>query len=330
MTLIFQLQGSDLFNEPDQEIILAAKQIVFEQFPQAYNPSLIQVDNGFILIFRHCPERVYQSWLSDIGIVLLDENLNPVTEPELLNTRSKRSKTPSQAEDARIFSHRNKLYIIYNDNIDEIFFETWKRRDMFIAELQYSNGHFNLAPPLKVYNEEKYASVMQQKNWVPFEWNRNLYFSYSLNPHEVITPSIRNGACHLAYKSEPKIDWPYGKMKGSTPPLLVDGEYLAFFHSWEKMKSPSSFGHKLYHYFMGAYTFSTEPPFEITQISPKPIIGKDFYVPSLYSEKRVIFPGGFAVKNDRIYLAYGRNDCEIWIATIDKNALKKSLIRVEK
>lgn len=314
----------DIFHEPDQGIVLETKQIYFERYPDAFNPSIIKNDEGFILVFRYCPDRVSQSWVSQIGIVQLDQKLNPISEPQILNTRPKKSKTPSQAEDPRIFPYRGKLFLIYNDNINEIYFDHSKRRDMFIAELQKNDQGFTLSTPLKLFPEEKYNHQLQQKNWVPFEWDKNLFLGYSIMPHEILAASLRNGHCSTAFKTETTLSWIYGNLRGGTPPQLFDGEYLAFFHSAAKTRSPSSYNWKVWHYFMGAYTFSTEPPFNITQMTPKPIIGEDFYTPS-YREKRVIFPGGFAISDNRIYVAYGKDDCELWIATLDKTALKAAL-----
>ena len=84
----------------------------------------------------------------------------------------------------------------------------------------------------------------------------------------------------------------------------------------------------LRHYYMGAYTFSPEPPFNIKKITTFPIIADGFYTPSDY-DKRVIFPGGFVSDGEHIYIAYGKDDCEIWIATLDKEELKKNLKPVE-
>ncbi len=319
----------DIFYEPEQGIVVTTKQIEFEKYPGSYNPSIFKVDGGYLLTFRYSPDRDNQNWVSYIGLVVLDENLDPIGEPELLNTRIKKSKTPSQTEDARIFAFRNKFYLAYNDNMDEIYFDHGKRRDMFIAELFFSDGHYQLSPPIKLFYEERYDSDPKQKNWVPFEWNNSLYFSYSLHPHEVLMASLRNGECFSVYKTDPPIQWIYGTLRGGTPAVLVDGEYLAFFHSASKNKSPASYDWRVWHYFTGAYTFSAKPPFEITKMTPSPILGENFYTPS-YREKRVVFPGGFIDAGPVLYMAYGKDDCEIWIATLDKEQLKKFLVPVKK
>ena len=314
----------EIFDQPDQQIVIATKKFEFDRFPGAFNPSIIKMDTGFLLTFRYCPDLSNQPWLSYIGIVVLDPSLNPTTSPKLLSTRAKQSKTPSQTEDARFFTYRNKLFLLYNDNLDEIYFDTGRRRDMFMAELTSSDGHFQLSSPLKLVFEEKYQSQWQQKNWIPFEWHNELYFSYSIHPHEVLSPNFKTGICHALYKTTAPIQWPYGPLRGSSYAQLVDGEYLAFFHSGIKIKSSASHNWKLWHYFMGAFTFSPDPPFAITKMTPQPIISEDFYTPS-YREKRVVFPGGFAIDGPYIYVAYGKDDCEIWVATLDKEALRKAL-----
>lgn len=311
----------------NEKIVIATKQIEFEEFPGAFNPSLIRVDEGFLLTFRFCPDVSFQSWINYIAVVLLNENLDPITDPQVLNTRPKKSKTPSQSEDARVFAYRNRMFLIYNDNVDVTGSSQCDRRDMFMAELLCENGSFKLSPALKLIHEEKYGSVLWQKNWEPFEWNNTLLLTYSLNPHEVIFPNFSSGTCYHCYETKAEFDWKYGNPRGSTPPILVDGEYLAFFHSALKTVSEVTHGQKMWHYFMGAYTFSPEPPFEITKMTSLPIIGEGFYTNSDL-EKRVIFPGGCVVTDNAIYVAYGKDDCEIWIATLDPEALKKALVPV--
>ena len=74
---------------------------------------------------------------------------------------------------------------------------------------------------------------------------------------------------------------------------------------------------------MGAYKFSADT-LKITKMSTSPIIGENFYTKNS-AHKKIVYPGGYALSNSTIYLAYGKDDCEIWIATIDKNALKKAM-----
>lgn len=310
-----------------QEIVIATTEIKLDKFPGAFNPSIIKIPEGFLLTFRYCPD-VYNSGLSYIGVVLLNEMLEQVSEPKLLSARSKQSRTPSQAEDARVFSYKGRLFLIYNDNVEITNPQTWERRDIFIAELSFGDNDFKLSSPLKLVYNEKYHTQMWQKNWVPFEWNNTLLLIYSINPHEIIYPNLMSGSCYHCYETWMDIKWKWGKLRGSTPPLLVDGEYLAFFHSGVKANSSVTMGWELWHYFMGAYTFAAQPPFQITKMSQQPIAADGFYTESS-NEKRVVFPGGFAISGSHIYVAYGKDDSEVWIATIDKDALMRSLKAVK-
>jgi predicted GH43/DUF377 family glycosyl hydrolase len=324
----FSLSAIALPLEPNaNHLMRSTTRIHLKEFPNAFNPSLIEHGEGFLLIFRYLPYPHNQPWISNIGIVALNHLLSPVSKPQILKTRFQSSRIPSQSEDARVFSYRGRKFLIYNDNVDVVCPSYWDRRDLFIAELFCTQERTTLSAPLKLFCNEKLGQLWQ-KNWVPFEWNETLLLSYTLNPHEVLSPNLKNGECYSCYWTNPPIHWDFGTLRGSTPALLIDGEYLAFFHSGRVASSTASWGYDLWHYFMGAYTFSSTLPFEITKMTPLPIIANDFYTPS-NKEKRVIMPGGFVVRGSLIYLAYGKDDCEMWIAVLDKEELKKSLIALK-
>lgn len=326
LSLLLQTQ-SEATNS-NANFVIATKKIYLEKFPNAFNPSLIEMDNGFLLIFRHCLAP-HQPWVSYIGIVLLDQFLEPISEPQLLNTPAKFSNSISQAEDARIFTYKNQIYITYNDN-KEVHNPDYRydRRNMFLAKLSYKRKKFFVENTIKLHYPEVYEERKIQKNWTPFEWKKHLLFVYSQEPHKILRPDLKTGLCEEIYNTPFPNDWGWGLLRGGTPAILIDGEYLSFFHSSTLTSTESSDGILMFHYYMGAYTFSAQPPFHVTKSSNFPIIGEGFYTRSNY-EKRVIFPGGIVAKGPNIYVAYGKDDAEIWVAIIDKLALKKSLVKVE-
>ena len=322
------LSFTDLCASEEQGIVLATKRLIFEEFPDAYNPSIVPFQEGYLLCFRHVPNHHVHPWVSHTGIVILDKTFTPISKPQLLKMRPKQSKTPSQAEDARLFTYKGRVFLIYNDNIEVTHPTLSDRRDMFVAELFYQNGFFTISAARKLIHEAEYQSRIWQKNWVPFEWNGMLLLTYSVNPHEILYPNFVSGNCYPYHKTELDLAWKWGGLRCSVPPLLDEGEYLSFFHSASFTSSPASWGYDMWHYFMGAYTFSKDPPFHITKMSASPIIGDNFYTPSSFY-KRVVFPGGCVISDSYIYVAYGKDDREIWIATLDKAALKRSLIPVQ-
>lgn len=306
----------------EQKIVIATKQLLFEDFPDSYNPSILKVDEGILMCFRYCPDRYSDPWLSYIGIVLLDKTFEPISKPQLISTRTKNSKTKSQSEDARLFSYRGRIFLIYNDNMEVNDTSYTDRRDMHIVELFKKGDQYSASAPLRLLHQEK--SYLWTKNWAPFEWNGKLLISYTVNPHEILYANLLNGDCYSCYEIPANTEWQFGEVREGSPAQLVDGEFLAFFHSGTVLSSYASWGWNLWHYFMGAYTFSPEPPFAMTSYTPLPIVARGFYTQSNH-EKRVIFPGGFVVMDPYIYVAYGKDDYEIWIATIDKAELKKAL-----
>jgi predicted GH43/DUF377 family glycosyl hydrolase len=350
LNFVTNLEAS-IFELSDSPVV-STKKIYLKGFPGSHNPSLVCTANGLLLTFRYCPH-INQPWISYIGILPMDNSFKPTSLPQILHTRKANDITPSQSEDARIFSLNNELYLIYNDNVEITSPNNQERRDMFLAKIERLGDNFLVSNPVKLYHPQNYFLQNWQKNWIPFEWNNTVLLSYTLAPHEVLIPRSVNKtfisedltnssqildemhelpqvgeACEVLFSTQPSLKWEWGEIRGGTPAVLVGDKYLAFFHSSKLMASECTEGVPKHHYFMGAYTFSNMPPFEITHISPKPIVGNNFYTNSSAS-KRVIFPGGFVIIDDFIYVAYGKDDREVWIAKIDKYGLEKSLVSVQ-
>ncbi|HSX04017.1 MAG TPA: hypothetical protein VLG76_04750 [Rhabdochlamydiaceae bacterium] len=199
---------------------------------------------------------------------------------------------------------------------------------MYLSELSYDGVHFMLSKPLKLVHTEKYNTRLWQKNWCPFVWENTLLITYTINPHEIVYPNLVTGECYPCYETEVKSNWEYGELRGSTPAQLIGEEYLSFFHSGKYTSSQASPGYDLWHYYMGAYTFSPDPPFEMTKMTPIPIVAEGFYTQSNH-EKRVIMPGGFVVSGPSIFVAYGKDDDEVWIAILDRAQLQNALVPVQ-
>lgn len=325
--LIFEQAYEDSpkkLNSLKKNIVVSTKKINLDEFPEAFNPSIIKADFGYLLTFRYCPLKPHDVF-SYVGIVRLDHDFNVISVPQLIDTRFGNHDVPAQSEDARIFSCNGQLYIIYNDNPKVTMPTIHDRRDLYIAELHESEGYYFLSHPLKLKHEDKYSKVLWQKNWVPFESNGSLYLSYSIYGHEVLKANLETGICSPVHHTTMNFQWHFGSLRGGTPALLINGKYYSFFHSSMLMTSYASRGKEMIHYLMGAYTFSKDPPYEILEITPAPIEGKGFYTRS-DCDKRVIFPCGYVDGGDVFYVTYGKDDREMWIATIDKLNLAKCMV----
>lgn len=331
LTTFFVLQWTPLIgivdlNEFNENHILENKRIHIPEYPYIFNPSIVRWLDNILMIFRI--NDAQQKRTNQFGLVWLDENFNPCSQVYLLESRNKSPYLPPNEQDPRFIVYQDNLYIAYNNIIGPVELEM---RRIFVAQIQYEKNQFFIENPEILISFDTPAKRME-KNWVPFIWEDKLLLSYSINPHIVLQPTFKNHQCDLIAKTQFSSQWQWGELRGGTPAQLNGEEYLAFFHSYKDMKTIQSKNAKISHYFMGAYTFSGHPPFNITRISSRPIICDDFYEPPYYKTwkpLRVVFPGGFLMDDNFIWIAYGRQDHEVWIAKLDKTQLLNSLVPVE-
>ncbi len=321
-----------------QEFVIETKQIKIANHPYAFNPSIIQWNGGILLSFRELDAQ-QKSYL---GLVWVDEAMNPISPVQMLSTE-----VGSGFEDVRLVSAQEKLYIVYSGTPNNP--EKSENDQKTIIGSSGSNVRIRTAELIydenfSIQNDECFILFdaenpnRPEKNWVPFERNGELLFSYSLSPHKVLRPIWGTGKCETVSLSNYKIESHLGELRGGTPGLLLEnGKMLSFFHTQKHMKSQQSLGQATPHYFMGAYLYSSDTSLEITHISPDPIVGPGFYNGNFYKPHwhnvNVVFPGGFIMqeKNEKKYawVVYGRQDHETWAVKIDLDNLLKSLVEVK-
>lgn len=148
-----------------------------------------------------------------------------------------------------------------------------------------------------------------EKNWAwfPDEDEGALNFVYSINPHVVVSTKGTSIVNH--WESAFETAWRHGDLRGGTNPVLIGDEYLAFFHSSLPWKTIPIYGLRR-RYFMGAYTFSAKPPYQVLRITPEPLLIGSEHGPKIPGAPAVVFPCGLIKESDStLYLTYGINDC---------------------
>ena len=265
------------------------------------------------------------SKLTKWGLVYLDEDFNPISPAYVIEFINKSPFLPPKEQDPRLITLNEHLYIVYNNIFGPLEQEM---RRMFIAQVHFDGKKFFITDAEPFLEFEGQVNKRMEKNWVPFIWENQLLLAYSLAPHRILQPLFGKSRCKSIASSGCHIPWEWGELRGGTPALIDDEEYLAFFHSYKNISTVQSAGKKVSHYFMGAYTFAKEPPFNITRISQNPIIGDKFYQGPLYNTwkpLRVVFPGGFISDKHYVWIVYGRQDHELWVVKLDKAGLFKSM-----
>lgn len=326
----------------DLGIVKAVKKINIEGVVAPYNASMLEDKDGYLVVFRYdikerrkfggitTPFRQKIPFPSQkmpfrtfIGAIRLDKEFNQTSSVLKIDTKSDFS------EDPRIFTAEGKLYLSYNDMQENDVYS----RSMRLAELDPET-----LQPIFISDIDQHISTVE-KNWVPFtrkesSGEEKIYFGYGINPHKIMgmKDPKSNQMDHPIFPhtaSLQKTPWKekkWGVLRGGTPARLVDGQYLAFFHTlFYENKRPW--------YAMGAYTFEANPPYRVTALSAAPIIFKGIYdtpaINTAHSKKKAIYPAGMAFGQedgkDVIYLSCGENDSSVKILTFDKDALLQSL-----
>lgn len=327
LILMGSLSASLNLEKRAQHFILETKQIRLPNYPKAFNPSLVRWKGELWMCFRIFPDP-NEILVSHLGIVKLSETFEQIGEIQILHFLDHSKLIRHSLEDGRLITSGEHLYIIYNDHQEPQ--SRWLRRVCF-AELDCDGDRFYCKNSEIFLHFEGVNPKKQEKNWTPFEFEGKILFSYSLQPHRIMEPLYGTKGCKTLFDSKVDIKWDWGETRGGTPAFLVHDEYLAFFHSMREMKTVHSKNKSMMHYFMGAYTFRAQPPFSLTRISKEPLVAKGFYKPQHnyhWGPRRVVYPCGYIQDENFIWVSYGREDGEMWIAKMDKKMLLDSLIPV--
>lgn len=282
--------------------------------------------------------------------VIADEkdsiNYTIIQEPSFIHVQYHDEYHPLLGEDMRLFvSSSGKLYANWCvHHIDSI----WMKYSELLMDWKDGKHFLYAKSPTRILRRHHEIYNSANKNWAMFEYGRNgtLYFVNSIQPFRVMIPLQKYKLSPMIHGTEEDIEyfrgseylmhtvsfsmikdfcWNYGNIHGGTPALLVGDEYLAFFHS-----AMGVHYYKTITYWIGAYTFSKEPPFRITAMSKVPIVSPVYYEGWTYKSLDYdIFPMSFSFDNHFIYLVYGKNEREGWITKFNRSGLFKSLRSVQ-
>jgi predicted GH43/DUF377 family glycosyl hydrolase len=328
-------KGSSLLANIDLEsnisdFVLDVKRINVPEYPLAFNPSIVRWNGRLLMSFRILNPTAGRS---QVGFVWLNEDFTIDGQPEVLLNQVENFKiegaVTTKAEDVRLIEIDSHLYMIYNDYRRNYNSTPYPR--ISVAHVTYHNGKFfaQFINRFEKFPGQKFN--VREKNWSPFAYENDLLFVYSILPHHIFSPLWGRRECETFSFTKHLNEWNWGELRGGTPALKIDEDkYLSFFHSVQFMQTKHSNDEICLHYFMGAYTFSTMPPFEITHISSEPIIGPGFYNGKKYDwywkPVVAIFPAGYVFDDEYIWVSYGRADHEMWIVKLDKQRFLESLI----
>lgn len=311
----------------DELIITRVTNIVIPEVPYAFNPSIVKRNGGYLLAFRDDPIMQAPPMIqSRVGLVQLRPDFSSEGPITYVNTGNNHSSDP------RLFYYDGKLLTLSN--------HLTHMSDTYLCHLDLSCLDPKSLETINVTHLQN-PGTPREKNWTPFvytdkEGNSDLYLIYVFNPMIAARfdrPFTGKLESFVSLGPQLPLAWEqnWGQIRGGTPALLVDDEYLVFFHTYFHLRQKDW-------YVFGALTFEKEPPFRIKKISPYPILFHSMFkansCPGWWFErggyaKNVEYPSGFVEGEENgkkvFYLVCGENDRAITFLTIDKMKLLSQL-----
>jgi predicted GH43/DUF377 family glycosyl hydrolase len=224
-------------------------------------------------------------------------------------------------EDPRLFVFKGKLHVSYSET-------TFRYPLPYIAvqkyaRLEWVGSKWKVAEIFHPYYGDNHAQKME-KNWMFFEADGVLRAIYASAPqHIVIT---LDGDKVVGEDRTPGVTWPWGEIRGGSPPVEFGDSLITFFHS----STPTIEG-TWRRYWMGAYVMDRHAPFTVRLITPRPLAGgseQDDHGrdprPSDSWKPLVVFPGGAVAVAGVLAswdVAMGINDWRIAVARVDNPEL---------
>lgn len=203
------------------------------------------------------------------------------------------------SEDARLFLFRGVAHCV---------FSRLSRKGVSIASKMVLA---RLEDPYREVDLQYEGTGKVEKNWVVNSTGKDLYLSYSINPHVVLSVDVQTGECTKAYETtNPFLEKraSMGGIRGGSQFVRLDEHTLVcVVHRTRKV------GRWPFRVYDHAFCLAeATPPFAIQQL------GEWFCFPARYGDSRdaIQFCCGCAVEGSDLLLSYGVADCVGFIARI--------------
>ena len=316
------------------------KQLILEYFDlgDTENPSVVKFHDRWLMtsswswgtVEGHAADgKVRYKWMNSSKYpIYSEEDYLGVTmgTSEFLENESEGGDL--KGVDARVLLRGpNRLHVAFNNNHPPL-------NVMAFAEIVLDE----LSGKLKLdyfCNWIGYNQNSVEKNWGPFVYNHTVLYIQRMEPFHVVHVN-KGGTDHCAHAESFSLSkewsapwWHWGSLRGGTNAILVGDVYLAFFHSSRMLE-----GNFMKTYFMGAFTFSSKPPFHVVSLAQVPIMDKKLYTGpwAQFQNRRidyVAFPTTYFIDEDEIFLSIGHQDRTGFVLRMKIDEVMASMIPVE-
>jgi len=322
---------------------------------QYFNASIYQDRTGFMMAYRaaegigNCRLALHPLKFKDNQYSFTDDKSMILSIPAI------RKNDRMVCEDPRVFRFQDRMWVAFTYiDVDN------ECQSQGIAPLHDVRGDEMLLNPTFINyqdningsNTPEYVKegnlvtvrlefpVKMEKNWQFFENRGQLNFIYLANPmHEVVTLND-DMSVQKVHRTRNNIRWPFGWIRGGTPPLVFDSDhYITFFHSCFRPPQDGWSKHEVYNscYVMGAYLFERKAPYRIKFITARPLMVGDFNDPNVMSNtdrhyslwgNAVVYPCGALFSSRGFDVSMGYNDYKIKIASFGYEELGREFRKI--
>jgi predicted GH43/DUF377 family glycosyl hydrolase len=303
---------------------------------QAYagtkNPGMLKNASGYLVAYHqdHNLTANLAAYNTTLNLVQVDPQFKFVKSQSLslapfYKFSAKHKNKLSSAQDPRLFTLNDQLYMIYNDQV-----QAPHSREVLLAALAPTATGMQIKniDPL-IYTP---GAHLPQKNWTPLVHDQQLYLIYSFDPYIVLHYDVEKKVLNKTAEAVTNMQkkWPYGIMRGSTPAIYVPeyDAYLTFIHSsmeykanepnWQQRQGP-----KWRIYYIGAVLLEKEPPFAIKAYTKAPLTFDGLYADK-DAKHHIVFPAGVVDNGAELLLSVGYQDAEGILLKVNKQDLAQT------
>lgn len=285
-----------------------------------FNPAALDLNGKVYLIYRALSDNNIARFgmaISNDGL-LIDERLSsPIYSPRSPFEKSTDVNKPSGCEDPRITQIGNALYMLYTayDGLLPRLAITSISVDNFLKR-NWDGWVFPkiISPPnlmdkdCMLFPEKingKYVIFHRIEPNICIDYVENLNFINSqLTTNNVITPHNRS--------------WDEKKIGINTPPLKTKEGWIVFYHGISKIDG---------HYRLGALLLDLLDVTKVIGWTPYPILEPEAHFEREGLVNNVVFPCGYILRDNLVYLYYGGADKVVCGATIELTDLLTYLLK---
>ena len=335
--------GIDFFVANHRQV-LDAGPFLFQQQPlYVYNPSIAYDNDGEIVGVSRLTGKIARECDYRTDRVLVNESINkelekypasvhrnhssvmfwkmdrlpafeilPVFSPDNLcnETSSREFQYSMGLEDPRLFRYQNRLWIY--GHFRGTFQDGICSHSPVIATLDRASDIIRLRTS---------GMKWMEKNWMPFEWQGDLYFVYEISPHIILRCDVHTGECVRVYQTDNLADRSISTyhIGGGAPAasLYIDGlpYFLTVAHT--RIDTPRIIRKNFFYLFRG------QPPFDVVWVGPTFDVMED--------QRDIEFSAGILLDRhnpDTVLLSSGVSDCYSVISRYSLNDVLKAMVQV--